>query len=92
MNEFLCEWQPSDREQRLNEFAKRYHIACETYDRTVCTGPMLHGSITPATPHEMSLITRNARFVRKLLEVEAQGKGFTREELSRAIGKWDEPI
>lgn len=88
MNEFLQEWQPTERDQRLYELATRYHVECETYDRTVCTGPMHEDSIMPATPHEMALINRNAHAVRKVLEDEARREGIGREELARAISKW----
>ncbi len=88
MNEWECEWKPTERDQRLHELATRYHVECETYDRTVCTGPIREDSIMPATPHEMALINRNAHAVRKRIEEEAQREGIGREELARAISKW----
>ena len=88
MNEWECEWQPTERNQRLHELATRYHVECEAYDQTVCTGSMGQDGIMPATPHEMALINRNAHAVRNRLAEEAQRVGIGREELTRAIGKW----
>ncbi len=88
MNDYLNEWQPTERDNRLHELATRYHTACEAYDQTVCTGPMGQDGIMPANPHEMALINRNAHGVRKSLEEEAQREGIGREELARAISKW----
>lgn len=87
MDQYLCEWQPSERDQKLHEFATRYHEECEAYDRTVCTGPVREDSIMPATYHEMALINRNALAVRKRIIEEAASEGITREELVRAIGR-----
>jgi len=88
MNEFECEWQPSERDNRLHELATRYHTECEAYDRTVCTGPVGQDGILPANPRELGMINRNAHAVRKGLEEEAQREGIGREELARAISKW----
>lgn len=38
-----------------------YYAQCESYDRTVCTGPMGRDGILPATSHETALIGRHAR-------------------------------
>lgn len=88
MNEYLNEWQPSERDNRLHELATRYHTECETYDQTVCTGPIGQDGIMPANPHEMAMSCRNAHAVRKRLTEEAAREGIGREELARAISKW----
>lgn len=88
MNEYLNEWQPSERDNRLHELATRYHIECETYDRTVCTGPVGKDGIMPANYREMALINKNAHKVRDRLTEEAAREGIGREELARAISKW----
>ena len=88
MNIWEQEWKPTERDNRLHELATRYHTECETYDRTVCTGPMGRDGIMPATPHEMGLINRNAHAVRKRLTEEAAREGIRSEELARAISKW----
>lgn len=85
MNEYLCEWKPTERDRKMDELAKRYHTECEAYDRTVCTGPVCHGSIMPATYREMALVNLNARSVRKRIEEEARVECITREELAQAI-------
>ena len=38
-----------------------YYMACEAYDRTVCTGPIGRDGIQPATAREFGLINQNAR-------------------------------
>ena len=76
------------RDQNLYELAKRYHTETEYYDRTVCTGPVLNDSIMPETSHEMALINRNAMFVRKRINADAERDGFTLEEIRREISKW----
>lgn len=57
-DEYLCSFEPSERDRCLCELAKRYHEVTEAYDRTVCTGPIRDGSILPANPDEMVLINR----------------------------------
>lgn len=88
MDQWQQEWKPTERDNNLHELATRYHTECESYDRTVCTGPMGRDGIMPATPREIGLINRNANAVLKRLMEEAARKGFGREELARAISKW----
>lgn len=88
LNELLGNFEVTERDMRLEDYATRYHTECEHYDRTVCTGPMGRDGVMPATPREMALITRNAHAVRKQIELEAERDGFTREELARAISRW----
>lgn len=88
MSDYLNEWQPSERDNRLHELATRYHTECETYDRTVCTGPVGEDGIMPANYREMALINENAHKVRKQIEADAVREGFTRDELMHAISKW----
>jgi hypothetical protein len=38
-----------------------YYETCEAYDRSVCTGPIFHGGILPATRRERALINQNAQ-------------------------------
>lgn len=85
---YFCEWRPNKRDMLLRGLATRYHEACELYDRMVCTGPVVDGSIMPATHHEMALINRNAREVRRRIVADAEREGFTWRELADAIGKW----
>ena len=88
LNDLLGTFEVTERDMRLHDYATRYHTETETYDRTVCTGPMREDSIMPATPREMGLINCNAKAVRARIEAEATRDGFTREELARAISNW----
>ena len=48
----------------LDMLSREYHLRCESYDRTVCTGSLdQHGDIRPANGHELALVNRNARNV-----------------------------
>ena len=89
MDQWQKEWESTERDNRLHELATRYHTECESYDRTVCTGPMGRDGIMPATPREMALINRNAHVVRKRLMEKAAREGIGRDELARAISKWN---
>ena len=89
MNDLLGTFETTERDQKLYELATRYHTETEAYDRTVCTGPVQEGSIMPATPNEMALINRNAIAVTKRIIFDAERDGFTREEIARAISKWN---
>ncbi len=74
------------REQRLQEWAERYHRETEAYDRTVCTGPIVNGAILPNGPgRESALIGKNARKVRAQILEEAHHEGFTTNEVDEAI-------
>lgn len=78
------------RDRKLHEFAKRYHENCEAYDRTVCTGGIgPGGGIMPATSRERMLISRYAREMTNQLESEAADDGISRQELVRAIQRYD---
>ena len=88
LNELLGTFEVTERDKRLYDYATRYHTECEHYDRTVCTGPVCENSILPATYHELVLINRNERAVRKRIEKEATKEGYTQEELVRSISKW----
>lgn len=66
---YLGTWVPTLREVALYKLATQYHAECEAFDRTVCTGPVINGSIMPATPREMATISRNAKEVlRRIVE------------------------
>jgi hypothetical protein len=82
-----CEWVPTEKDRRLYDLAKRYHDETEAYDRTVCSGPLLHGSIQPASTYEAALINRNAHAVLRRIREEAAGHGISTAELWKAIGR-----
>lgn len=85
--DFECEWTPTEKDNKLHELAKRYHDETEAYDRTVCTGPVVRGSIQPMRPRETALISRNAQRVFDGIAREAACHGISRAELWRAVGR-----
>ena len=86
--EFECKWTSTEKDDKLYTLAKRYHDETETFDRTVCTGPIIYGSIQPASMHEMAKITHNAHKVWRQIRADAANHGITGSELWRAIGKY----
>ena len=84
-SEFEQVWVHSERDKRLHNLATRYHTECEAYDRTVCTGPIRNGEITPLTSRELALVNQNAQRIRRRLMDEAVQDGISREDLQRAI-------
>lgn len=85
--DFECEWTPTEKDNKLHELAKRYHDETEAYDRTVCTGPIVRGSIQPFRPWEMAAINRNARQVFDRIAQEAARHDISRAELWHAVGR-----
>ena len=90
-NEFykqhMCEWELTEQECEAIELAERYHLETETYDRTVCTGPIREGSIMPANSHEAAQINRNAIRVRERIMCEAAAHGINKQDMARAISR-----
>jgi hypothetical protein len=78
---------PTEKDNKLHELAKRYHDETEASDRTVCTGPIVRGSIQPFRPWEMVAINRNARQVFDRIAQEAARHDISRAELWRAVGR-----
>lgn len=71
---------------QLREYAKDYHIACERYDRIVCTGIIgKGGGIMPATNHEFILINKNAIIQASIYFGKAYGCGFDKESAQRIL-------
>ncbi|SES99813.1 hypothetical protein SAMN03159335_00737 [Burkholderia cepacia] len=71
----------------LDELAVEYHKRCESYDRVVCSGPVIDGSILPATSRERHLIGRNASAVRAEILHRAAVLGYSRAQVVDAIGR-----
>jgi hypothetical protein len=71
----------------LDLLAAEYHRRTEEYDRTVCTGPVINGSIQPLTPAELGLVNRNAAKVFDEIAERAAACAFTRAELRKAVGR-----
>lgn len=87
MDEYMQEWSLCAKEAKADELAKRYHAETETYDRTVCTGPIRDGAVIPITPHEFALVNRNAIKARRRIMDEASCCGISPEEMRRAISR-----
>lgn len=59
--QYQCEpCEPSPSEHAALILWARYEVACESYDRVVCTGQLLYGRIMPVTSWEKTTINRNA--------------------------------
>lgn len=86
-NLFQSDFTPTESERRLAAAAERYIAETEAYDRTVCTGPIKHGSILPADTHEIGLANRNA--LRALDRLCEQHPEFTRQQIRREISRAD---
>jgi hypothetical protein len=75
---------PHDRSD-LIDIAMEYHRRTETFDRTICTGPIKNGLILPGCPREMGIINQHARKVRRDSLDKALKKGYSSQELQHAI-------
>ena len=87
-DQYLCAFRQTPAEMQLHQVAESYVNKTEAYDRTVCTGPIINGSIQPATQRERALINRHAIALLTRL-VEAHSHLFCRRELLREIGRVD---
>jgi hypothetical protein len=85
---FYQEWEPSEKDRKLYKLAKQYHDETEAFDRTVCTGPIINGSIMPVGNREFVEVNRNAYKVRARIIAEAAQHGITTREMSDAIGRY----
>jgi hypothetical protein len=83
----MCDFSATERDQQLQAIAEQYVRETEAYDRTVCTGPIRYGEISPASPRELALVNRNAKeLMNSLCQRHPQ---FTRSEIFRAVQKLD---
>lgn len=85
-DQYLCQFNESDGDQALRRIAECYVRQTETYDRTVCTGPIGRDGVLQATAQERSLSSRNAMRQMDQLCVEYSHL-FTRSEIRKAIGR-----
>ena len=69
----------------LIALAQQYHDRTEQYDRTVCTGPIVNGSIMPNDGREYVLASKHAVAVRRTLCSEAERLGFTVDQWWGAV-------
>lgn len=63
---------------------RSYYAQCESYDRTVCTGPMGRDGILPATSHERGLISRHAAEQRDATRRAAEEAGIPGDTMHKA--------
>lgn len=84
VDQYMCEFVRSPAEELLFAVANTYVRDTEAFDRTVCTGPIIRGSVMPASPRERALINRNARSLFDDLIYKGQGR-YTRADLRVAI-------
>lgn len=80
MDDYSCEPTPID--EQLYQRVKAYYDDCEAYDRTICTGPIVHGSVIPANYRELGLINRYAR--QRLKQLKDETAGYPPEEVAYA--------
>ncbi len=78
----------NDRDEKLDEYALRYHMEVELYDNSVCSNKVIWGGIMPTNDRERSLINRNAINVRNCIISEAEKDGFSADEVQRAIANY----
>lgn len=71
------------------ELARRYSIETETFDRTVCTGPMFRGEVQPVGYAQIYKISANAGRVRRILEIEARAAGLTWRDVNQAMRSYE---
>ncbi|MGR2709553.1 hypothetical protein B7453_09720 [Pseudomonas sp. IB20] len=74
---------PTESERRLAAAAEQYVAETEAYDRTVCTGTIVKGSIMPADSQERGLVNRNA--LRAMDRLCTQHPEFTRQQILREV-------
>lgn len=84
---FLGEFN-QEQETPLDDLAREYYKRTEAYDRTVCTGPIEHGSIMPATSEEFRIINRHAIAVHRELRQRAEMQGYSSTQLHQAMRKY----
>lgn len=71
--------------RKVKEFADRYELGCENYDRTVCSIRNERGVAMPANWREQGLVSRNALAIRKQLVDEANECGIHWSEVQNVL-------
>ena len=65
--------------------AKQYHSETEAFDRSICSGPVVDGSIRPIGSRESTLINRHAAQVRRRIIEEGHRRGVRQGLILQAI-------
>lgn len=85
--QFCHEWQgelvPMDK--ALFDLGVEYHERCEAYDRTVCRGRGVDGVALPSSNQEYRLVASNAVKIRKAIIAKGLEKGYSSEQVIKAI-------
>ena len=63
---------------------RSYYAQCESYDRSVCTGPMGRDGVLPATSRETALIGRHAKGRLEWLARASADAGIPSDTMQRA--------
>lgn len=79
------EFRLDSKEELARQLAQEYHAKCKAYDRTVCTGGMLHDAIMPSNSHEMFMVHRHAMIIRSDIKLRAQYAGIEWSVVHRYI-------
>ena len=74
--DYLAEFKLTESELTAYQLVEEYYQKCETYDLTVCTGPLTKDGIMPATRHEFGLINRHAIQQWAALKATAEAQGI----------------
>lgn len=82
---FVADFVLTERDLKLRKLARQYVVESESYDRTVCTGPVRNGEVMPMGHRELYMVNRHAS--RLLDRIVADNPGFTRDEIMRASAR-----
>ena len=88
--EYFCDFKDSsDEDEYLKSIAAEYHRRAEEYDRKVCTGQIINGSVMPSSNTELQMINRHANSLLKELKERASREfGIDGCDVSAAIRKY----
>ena len=90
--EYFCDFKDSSNEDEdgyLKSIAAEYHRRADEYDRKVCTGQIINGSIMPSSNTELQMINRHANSLLKELKERARIEfGIDGSEVTRVIRKY----
>jgi hypothetical protein len=65
--------------------ARQYHLETEAFDRSVCSGPVVDGSVWPSDGRELALVNRHAIQVRRRIIEDGRRQGVGGSLILRAI-------
>lgn len=86
LKQLLCGDFDNDEQQRLYEIAKKYHDACDNFDKHVCSITNERGVAMPRNREEYIAVNRNALRVRRGLI--SENPDILPIEIQRAISNY----